>query len=178
MRQIEVFKKLITRDKGSPGDADGRKKYRAMRDLAYIYFMDDPRSPYMHYPESDRSERVLEALQHTLDDKDDDLQAARDYYRSFETVTSKTLKELREALMVSTKLIKMMRVKIEHTLESEDISFEEIEVASNLMNDLMTKGTKTPQIIGVIQDLEEKLKKEQVGNSQVRGGGDLNPFEQ
>lgn len=178
IRTIEVFKKIISRDRGSEGDSDGRKKYKAMKDLSFIYFMEDPRSPYMHYPESERFNRILAGIQHEVDPKDELILEAREYYKGFETATSKTLKELREALLVSTKLIKIMRTQIENLLSKDDITTEEIAAASDLMNDLMAKGTKTPQIVSVIQEMEEKLKKEQTGTSQVKGGGSINPFEE
>jgi hypothetical protein len=46
VREHPAFKVILEKDKGSVGDADGRKKSMAKRELLYIYLIADPRSVY------------------------------------------------------------------------------------------------------------------------------------
>ena len=58
-RQVEPYKSIILRDKGSKGDAQGRKKHMAMKELAYIYWMCHSTSPFMvHKNLEERSDQV------------------------------------------------------------------------------------------------------------------------
>ncbi len=52
--ELKAFKALVTRDKGSKGDADGRKKYRAKKEFAFIYHMVSADSPYSGFEKSKR----------------------------------------------------------------------------------------------------------------------------
>ena len=46
VREHPAFRTILEKDKGSVGDADGRKKSMAKRELLYIYLLADPRSVY------------------------------------------------------------------------------------------------------------------------------------
>ena len=88
-RTILVFKKLITRDKGSEGDYDGRKKYQAAKELAFVYFFAKFDSPYESYEEFDRIIKVKKAV--GLDEKwkiDSDIQEAIDYFKEIQRTPS------------------------------------------------------------------------------------------
>lgn len=88
-RTILVFKKLITRDKGSEGDHDGRKKYQAAKELAFVYFFAKFDSPYESYEEFDRIIKVKKAV--GLDEKwkiDSDIQEAIDYFKEIQRTPS------------------------------------------------------------------------------------------
>ena len=58
---IKEFKDLFdeTRCKGVKGDPNGKLKFRAFRELAYIYLMYDWKTPYSEYSQSDRKEAAL-----------------------------------------------------------------------------------------------------------------------
>lgn len=43
VRMFAPLRKIVERDKGSKGDHDGRKKYIATKELAFVYFYADPR---------------------------------------------------------------------------------------------------------------------------------------
>ena len=61
-----AFAAILKADKGSPGDSEGRKKLKARKQLAYIYFMVDFRSPIYSY---DDAKKKFEALRYVgLDD--------------------------------------------------------------------------------------------------------------
>lgn len=88
-RAIAVFKKLITRDKGSDGDHDGRKKYQATKELAFVYFFAKFDSPYESYEEYDRVLKIKKAV--GLDEKwkvDSEIQEAIDYFKEIQRTPS------------------------------------------------------------------------------------------
>ena len=73
---IPEFKKIITSDKD-------RKKRNAHRELSYIYFMCDYRSPYSIYPKEERKQRLIKDLQFNEDTPVTKLvQMGMDKYRS------------------------------------------------------------------------------------------------
>lgn len=55
---ITEFKKLVRRDRGSPGDVNGHLKQRASRELALIYHMHTYSSPYSKYAPEFRFEKL------------------------------------------------------------------------------------------------------------------------
>ena len=50
------IQKIIKRDRGSKGDAQGRNKSQAKRELTYVYHMCDWQSTYASYPEEQRKQ--------------------------------------------------------------------------------------------------------------------------
>src|SRR5690606_3775109 len=64
-KTIEDFKILITRDRGGKiaGDADGRKKFMATKELAYIYFIASSKSEFVNnFAEAERHDRIIAKL--------------------------------------------------------------------------------------------------------------------
>ena len=43
---IKEFAEILKRDRGSPGDTQGRRKLKAMKQLTYVYLMEDFLSPF------------------------------------------------------------------------------------------------------------------------------------
>lgn len=64
VRMFVPFRKIIERDKGSKGDIDGRRKYNATKELAFIYWFADPRSNYKesYQNETERVEKIKKLL--------------------------------------------------------------------------------------------------------------------
>jgi hypothetical protein len=58
-REVPEYKALIARDKGSEGDADGKKKLKAFLELLYIYLILDPRSMYYNFSIQERREKAV-----------------------------------------------------------------------------------------------------------------------
>jgi len=58
---IKEFKELFdeNRCKGVKGDPNGKLKFRAFRELAYIYLMYDWKTPYSEYSQGERKEAAL-----------------------------------------------------------------------------------------------------------------------
>ena len=170
---IPEFKKIITNDKD-------RKKRNAQKHFAYIYFMCDYRSPYSIYPEGERNQRLLKDLH--IDDKCPITQFVRngmDKYNELQRTPAITnLKAIKEGLLTSSKVINAMNEKISIALDLID-GDEEGDVG-NIMKDvtkLLEVSEKIPKAIDTINALEEKVKKEQANEAQIRGGGTKGMFE-
>ncbi len=123
---IKEFKKILTRDKGSKGDIDGRKKLQATREFTFIYHYCDYASKFSNYSEDDK----LKACQLNADlpddfdyTKDEDIVAAVKKYRDLqETPALKMLAEAREGLHSAHKVIRKIRYYLEEELANLDFS--------------------------------------------------------
>lgn len=170
---IPEFKKIITNDKD-------RKKRNAYKHLSYIYFMCDYRSPYSIYPEKERTKRLLKDLH--IDDKSSISQFILDgmdkYNELQRTPAITNLKAIKEGLLTSAKVIDALNEQISISLELVD-GDEDRDVGS-IMKDvtkLLQVSSEIPKAIDTINSLEEKVKKEQANEAQIRGGGTKGMFE-
>jgi hypothetical protein len=93
MQLIPEFKNLLAADKGSKGDADGRKKLKARKQFAYIYFMVDFKSPIFSWELSERHE---EAIRYTdLTEMDVNLPLVRRAYEEYQKLQYKAARSLK-----------------------------------------------------------------------------------
>lgn len=179
-RTISAYNRLLTRDRGSKGDNDGRKKYIATKELSYVYFMTDYRSPFvLGYSESERSKKVISRLSLPEGWKPDIevKEAIRVYSEDQDTITMKSLTETREALFVCRDLVKHLRVKIEEVVNGDKIEDKQLDAAIANLGKLLGIADKLPSTIKTIKGLEEEVGKE-LGRSKVaRGGREINEFE-
>jgi len=170
---IPEFKKIITSDKD-------RKKRNAHKQLSYIYFMCDYRSPYSIYPEEERKQRLIKDLQFDEESPITNLvQMGMDKYNELQrTPTITSLKAIKEGLLTSGRVINALRSQIENSLDLVD--GEEDKNVGDIMKDvtkLLEVSEKIPKAIDTINALEEKVKKEQANESKIRGGGTKGMFE-
>lgn len=183
IKLIPEFKALIDRDK----EKDKRK---AMSELKFIYFYVDYRSPYMRFTKEDRLARVKRELQLAPDwTPDKFVQAAMEKYDELQQTPSITsLSAIRESLLTSAKVIDTVREHIEVKLKDfnrqgpgddpgETTDAELIAEMVTSLTSLLVLADKLPKAISTLEDLEEKMKKEQSNSRKIRGGGDVNAFE-
>ena len=176
LKTIPEFKRLIVRDKD-------RKKRGALKEFAYIYFINDYKSPYNIYPEDERRVRVRKDLEFPsgwMADKD--LKAAESKYLSFlDTPAIKTLRAIREGLLSSAKVIDALRLRIDSALLQNDTDDDEAVDSGSIVKSvtqLIELSEKLPKAIDTISDGEEKVKKEQSNESRIKGGGTKGMFEE
>lgn len=184
-RQIKYFKVIIERDRGGkiPGDSDGRRKYLAMRELAYIYHMADPKSKFTLIPEKEKENEIILALDLPEGWKPDEhVKTAIEKYKYYrETVSERTLRELRKTLEASVDTIQFLRESIEnhikHMREANDPS--KLTDLVTLFTTTLTMAKELPKSIENITELEKKVKKDQQeSDSFIRGKGELGYYEQ
>lgn len=177
LRTIPQFKRIITRDRD-------RKKRAAFKELAYIYFVYDYKSPYFIYPEAERRIRVrkdLELEPGWMEDKEMK-EAVAKYISFLDTPAIKSLIAIREGLLSSAKVIDALRMRIDETLaDATDQDAEDpVDIGSVVksVTQLIELSEKLPKAIDTISDLEEKVKKEQSNESRIKGGGTKGIFEE
>lgn len=188
LRLIKQFKKLIERDRGSKGDAQGRKKYRAIKELAFIYFMCDYNSRYLNVPETERVEQIVSDLDIDNFKVDEDIREAMDKYVELqETPSLKILNEIKETLFTCHKLSKILRDQIEKDIAAGKHNESYLDdkgrlilgtttLIENLKN-VLTISDAIPKTIDTMTKLEDKVKKEIQQDSRIRGGGKRGEYE-
>ena len=181
IKLIPQIADLISRDKG-------KDKRESFKELSYVYFVTDYKSPYYIYPRDERRQRVKIELGFDPDWNPDQLleSVIFKYDEMQKTPSISTLVAIRESLMTSTKVIEALRTRIEDRLikfntpsETEDAP-DELEDITNIVSavsSLLVLADKLPKAISTMTDLEEKVKKEQSDDRKIRGGGSINAFE-
>jgi hypothetical protein len=131
-----------------------KEKSKAYKELAYIYFMVDYKSPYNVYPDDIREQKVREDFVKDDSWKPDRLilTAAAKYEELQITPSMQTLKSARKGL-------DMVRRYFDNVNEDTDIK------------ELMQALEKVGKSIEGLDKLEEKVKKEITTEEKVRGGG-------
>jgi hypothetical protein len=188
---IKEFKKLITRDKGSEGDADGRRKLQAIREFTFIYHYCDYRSKFTNYSEKDKYYECLRNADLPGDleiKKDEDLLNAIIRYKSLQEVPSlKVLSELKETLHSAHRVVQKLRSNLDVQLTKMDnmdltLDTEEedgkkkkdpITVLTGYLTAAMDIANRIPASIKAIEEQEEKVRKELGEENQVRGDAQI-----
>lgn len=151
------FKKLLDRDKS-------KEKSTAIQELAYIFHMVDPKSPFAaSINEEERRERVIKSTIHSSGWKPDKVvEEAMVFYKELEeTVTSKYLESIKSALSQIDKFLR------EFTSEDKDV--EDIV----RVNGMIAKSIET---IKTIRELETLVKQDKEIEDKLRGGKDRGLF--
>lgn len=178
-REITAFKHIIAKDKGSPGDADGRKKFRAIKMLTYIRLIEHPISPFMDNEPRDRHDKICDFIDADFDQLDPLLVEGRRVYADIvSSATVQTLTTIKNGLFSAIQLMEKLREQAETLLDKEDIQMVEIEAANKMIDNMLDKANKVPSTIQVLEGLEEKVKKQQSTRSKIKGSGSVNHFEQ
>jgi hypothetical protein len=177
---IPEFKALIARDKD-------KEKRVSFQEMSFVYFVTDYKSPYCIYPKEERVARVKRELGLDADWKPDNLvNAACEKYNELQRTPSiSSLVAIRESLLTSTRVIETLRSRIDESLtnyqdppeDGEQNSLEDITEIVTAVSSLLVLADKLPKAINTIEDLEEKVKKEQSNEKKIRGGGNINQFE-
>lgn len=198
---IPEFAKLLKRDKS-------KDKSTALKELAYIYFMTDFKSPYVKYPEGTKALKVRKDMGFDAEWKvDNAVQAAMDKYD--ELISSETLESLRsarKALVTSNNVINVLRETIEEDLENikrirkavknvqdreekgEEVQSDSSDMmlaVTNAINTavqnleyIMKTSTKIPDVVNKVKQLEDQVKKEASSETKIKGGGEVGAFEE
>lgn len=158
---LKVFKKLYQRDKS-------KDKSKFLQELAFVYFFTDPRSDYQIYTdEEERTKEISEGEGMVNFKIDKELQAAIDYYKSFNPTSALLLEDTRVAV---DKLRKMLR----------DIDLEETDNNGKPIYTLNTVISTIKQVPSLVKDLDEAeraIAKEIVQNDKVRGTATKSMYE-
>lgn len=192
VRTIPEFKRLLERDRGTKGDIDGRKKYRAWKEFKYI---DNIANIFSSCNQSGLNEKdahnyaVKEADLEEDYKPDEEVKKAIDKFRKIQEDCLPSLKavsNLIKNLKLSNTICERIGKNIEATLELDEVRRKEAatkgepqnyaaDIATTnalieQLNGLTAIATKLPVTIETLTKLEDKLLKEQTGDNTARGG--------
>lgn len=166
--EITEFRDLIRRDRGSKGDSQGRKKLRAVKELAYIYHMVDHRSPYSTYDEDLRREEVINDLFKDEDwEPDDTVMDA--YHKYAEMIESPLVKLLKSAILAVNKLRTYFE-ELDFTLLND--KGYPVYSARDAINNLANLG----KVVDGLEQLKQQVEKDQQGRGINRRAVETNIF--
>lgn len=183
---IKEFRTILKRDKGSPGDVQGRNKQQAMREFTFIYHYCDYRSQFINYSHKDRLKKALKnaELDENLDiKKDEELMQAIEVYKALqETPALKILTELLEGIHVGYKVVNKIRTDLEEKLDSLDVEtmveekvggktiyVDPLVRIKNRLDSIIDVANQLPKTLKTIEDLSDKIKKELSDAPNLRG---------
>ena len=177
--EFEAFKKLI-------------KKHPklAKQLLAYVRLIEHPLSPFMEYPEKQRSARIAQTLGMEINPLDYAILEARKGYReTLRSSNSDTVSAIRDGLFSAVNLIERSSSLVETLIDEVDgknlknaknkaDAIKNLKEANDLLDNILDKAAKVPKAIETLDDLSEKLRKKMSQKRKVRGKGDINLFEE
>lgn len=144
---LKPFKKLWNRDKS-------KDKERAMMEFGFLYFYCDPKSDYQYIKdEEDRLEEIKKGQGLSKDWKPDaTLQAAIEFYNSFDSTPAILLRVAREGVD-----------KVQRILEkiSTDNIEDDPKKAVSVAKEYLTALKMVPQVAAMIQEAEKAINVEE-----------------
>src|SRR5574344_1375007 len=159
---LKPFKELWNRDKS-------KNKDKALQELAYVYFMCDPRSDYQYIvDEDDRAKAIKEG--EGIDSKwkpDNKVIMAMEFYKTFKPVSALLLEDTRVAV---DKLRKLLR----------EIDLTEVDDKGKpiyTLNSITTTIKQIPTLVKDLNDAEKALSKELIESGKVRGSQEKSMYE-
>lgn len=146
---IPEFQQLWERD-------TSRTKSQAYKELAYVYFKADYKSPYLAYPEDQRSKQIAKDFMKDEKWKEDSLvkEAVKKYQQFQETPSTRMLQAARKA-------------------QERVIKYFETGKCDVDIKELMGVLDKIGKAVESIDKIEEKVKKETSNAERIRGGGEI-----
>lgn len=195
IRGIPAFRKILERDRGSEGDSQGAKKYRAFKEFFFIYIYKD----YKAFPATggmnDKEAFRYAIVESQLEDNfkiDSDLKIAIEKYveiQDIEQVTLNTICTVLRGIRLQGTIAKGIIENIELQLELSNKAksargntneptniIAEMAATKTLLEQLdMVTGlaNSLPKTVSTLETLLEKLKKEQVGSTKGRGDKEI-----
>lgn len=175
---IKEFAAILHRDRGSEGDADGRKKYMAMKEFFYIYLTSDYSSPLINkgYSGKELSKYAIVEAQLPMTWKEDDIiKAAIKKYKELNfDIKGELITELLLLFRGNYKRVTALREAVDKLLEKPDLTRSEAENIAQLQEKIFAIAASTP---GKIKSLQIAIKDSEsidMGEKkEMRGGGEV-----
>ena len=172
------FSAILRRDRGSEGDIDGRKKFKALRDFFYIYLVCDYRSALINRGFSGKELRLKareEAQLPMVWREDDIIKAGMAKYKELKfDIKGELINELLLLFRGNYKRITNLRESIDKLLEKPGLTRSEMENISQLEARVFEIATRTPTIIKDLQRAMKDTEDIDMGDKKIlRGGGEV-----
>jgi len=169
------LKAILSRDRGSPGDSDGRKKLQAFKEFTYIYMVCD----YNSYP-NQKGLSEKETHKYALDVAglpedwifDKEIATAMDFYvEANESIAKELNKELLAGFKNHYKVVKRLRHETEKLLDKKDLTPAEVTQLTETQNKMLNIATELPKKYASLKDAQDLIRKEETVGEIGRGGG-------
>ena len=164
MLQVSEFKELVRRDKGMKGDSTGRYKKRARAELAYIWLMYNPKSPFLesYDDESMRHIEVINSLDLPDNWKVDD--TVRNAIDKYQNLVEDSLTKLWESAKGGLNKLKTF-------LDNADLSQrDENGRPVYSVKEFRETINQIPKLAESIDNLEKKIRERESKEGQNYGG--------
>lgn len=180
--ELKVFKAIVTRDKGSKGDFDGRKKFRAKKEFAYIFNMVHPDSPFASLEPALRTKRLKEELFYEEDWAPDAVvNAALTLYEELITTASvRVLRTLRRTLNTTDGIIQKVIDDVQKRVDTNEhnkmytnrvgTTTTGVSMIMDDLNQLIKLSNQIPAVLETITKQEEKVASEKAAGGRTKGG--------
>lgn len=150
---LKPFKAIWDRDKS-------KDKSVAMQELAYIYFMEDPRSDYQIFIDRNtRDEQIREGQGLGKWKADDVVKTAQEFYASFKTQSALFLEDIRAAVITLRKAM----------ITQEELDAADPEKKPKMLNDYAGVVSKLSDLVVKVDETEKKIAREITISDKVRG---------
>jgi hypothetical protein len=175
---IPSAKAVIMSDKGSIGDADGRKKLFAKKQFGVAWWITDINSPGIQsgFEGKELIEDAIRALDVPLewDHKNDTIfqTFVADYQKEYNKASYiRLLKSVLTSLDMSTELVEAIKANCRKILkEKEDLSPDDIADLMKSQNEIITIAGNIPKQMEKLKDLQQLAGKEEGALTIGRGG--------
>ena len=159
---LKPFKNIWKRDKS-------KNKEKALMELGYIYFMEDPRSDYQTYIDPDERMHQIMLGEGIPDNWKPDVlvESAREFYASFKSEAALLLEDIRVAI---TKLREYIK-KID--LDAVDDKGKPIYT----LNTYTATIGQIPKLITSLDEAEKSITRDLAQNDKVRGAAEKSMYE-
>jgi hypothetical protein len=155
---LKAFKDLWSKDKT-------KTKEKALTDLAYIYHLMDPRSPFSQYPKSERLGKVKEIVCGDMNYKESkEVKACIEVYKELEE--SIEIKLFNAAIEAAALLITYIENFNVEDAEGKDIK------------DMVSVIEKIPKVVVNIKDLRDKVAAGESITSKMKGNITVSKYEE
>lgn len=148
-----------------PKDSDGRKKFRLMNELKYLYLMYSLKSPYNDYTSEDRHKEALTDCGLPLDWKPS---------KEFEALVKKYEKGSLNKVTRSLKVVEGFLEKFENHLK--EIKLDERNANGGLVHDagkIMSTLKQLPDYLMTLQELERQARHDIIRTPTSKGDHEL-----
>jgi len=134
---VDSLNTILRRDKGSIGDADGRKKQQAFKEFKYIYHIADvlsvPNKNGYSVKEAREYAKRECGFSNTWEEDDIIRQAIKDYRTAQNDISTDVVSELFKTFRLTKQIISKVRRSIENALNTDTMSSD---VASELLSQI------------------------------------------
>jgi len=159
---LAPFKTLWKRDKS-------KNKEKALQELGYIYFMEDPRSDYQTYIDKEERAKQVKLGEGIPEDwtPDSAIVTAQEFYASFKTESALLLEDIRAGVAI------LRKGMVTH----EDIADMDIEKKPKILNDFAGVLSKLNKLVKEIDETEKSIAREIAQSDRVRGSAEKSMYE-